>query len=390
MSSYLTAEEMAEAEANALEKISQLMAQQLSLRSSVIDASKCQTGQIPLPKPLNVKTGKISDNIRFFRLQWSNYMVASGLSAKSEDVKKSTLLSVIGDECLKLYHTFNLTAADVVTETSLMDAIERNLMPVLNIRYERAMFNLATQKQNCPFDVYLKYIRDIMLKCEFGDREEEVLLDKIICSVHDVKLREQLWTDKDITLSQALEMCRAREALQLQLRHVKEAVPVQKQPPQQARKDNNRQQHPQASQQRDERLKQNRQNKQQGQPITNVTIIQNLQDSAAQRAREVVEKPVSQKNKKSSEFVFLDHINKKEQTRQAPSRQIPTAPKQQSIPKKRCTWCGRENKGEEHSMQRSKCPAYGKICNNCGRGNHFDSVCRAEVEEEQQNLCKTQ
>lgn len=379
MSSYLTAEEMALAEANALEKISQLMAEQLSLRSSAINATKSQTGQIPLPKPLNVKTGNISDNIRFFRLQWSNYMVASGLSAKSEDVKKSTLLSVVGDECLKQYHKFDLTADDLVTENSLMNAIERNLMPVLNIRYERAMFNLATQKPNCPFDVYLKYILGIMTRCEFNDREDEVLLDKIICSVHDVKLRELLWTNKDITLTQALEMCRAREALQLQFQGVKDTVPVQKQP-QQPRKDNHRQQHPQASQHRDERPKQN---KPKGQPTTNVTIIQNIQDSTAQKHGEI-KKSAPQKIQKSSEFVILEHPHKKEQTRQAPSRQVPKAQK------KRCAWCGRENKGEEHSMDRSKCPAYGKICNNCGRMNHFDSVCRVEEPQQQENLCNTQ
>lgn len=304
---------MAQAEANALEKISQLMAQQLSLRPSAIDESKYQTGQIPLPKPLNVKTGNISDNIRFFRLQWSNYMVASGLSAKSEDVKKSTLLSVIGDECLKLYHKFDLTAADLVTETSLMDAIERNLMPVVNIRYERAMFNLATQKPNCPFDVYLKYISGMVMKCEFGDRKEEVLLDKIICSVHDVKLREQLWADKDITLTQAIEICRAREALQLQLQGVKETVSAQKQQkqPKQARKDNQRQQHPQ-------RPKQNWQNKQKDQPPTNVTIIQNIQDRAAHKHGEARNHA---SHKKSPGFVILEHPNKKEKTQRAPEPQ---------------------------------------------------------------------
>lgn len=372
---------MAQAEASALEKISQLMAQQLSLRSSTIDASKSQIGQIPLPKPLNIKTGNISENIRFFRLQWSNYMVASGLSAKSEEVKKSTLLSVIGDECLQQYHKFDLTGDDVVTENSLMDAIERNLTPVVNIRYERAMFNLATQKQNCPFDVYLKYILEIMKKCEFGAREDEVLLDKLICSVHDVKLREQLWADKDITLAHALEICRAREALQLQLQGVQETAPVQKQP-QQARQNNQRHQ---AAQQRDERSKQNKQN---GQPTTNVTIIQNIQDSAAQQ-RGAIKKPAPQKSQKSSEFVILEHPKKKEPARQAPSRQ---APKPQSNPNRRCTWCGRDNKGEEHSVQRSQCPAYGKTCRNCGRLNHFDSVCRAEVEDEpeQVNVCNTQ
>ena len=35
-----------------------------------------------------------------------------------------------------------------------------------------------------------------------------------------------------------------------------------------------------------------------------------------------------------------------------------------------CKFCGK-------SHDKGKCPAYGKVCNNCGRKNHFESKCRS-------------
>ena len=37
---------------------------------------------------------------------------------------------------------------------------------------------------------------------------------------------------------------------------------------------------------------------------------------------------------------------------------------------KTCKYCGK-------SHNRGNCPAYGKKCQNCGRDNHFKSVCRS-------------
>ena len=44
---------------------------------------------------------------------------------------------------------------------------------------------------------------------------------------------------------------------------------------------------------------------------------------------------------------------------------------------KACSGCGSFNHGSPGSNdQTTKCPAWGKTCNQCGRTNHFASVCR--------------
>ena len=37
-----------------------------------------------------------------------------------------------------------------------------------------------------------------------------------------------------------------------------------------------------------------------------------------------------------------------------------------------CKYCG-------YTHQKGKCPAYGKICNNCRKWNHFSTVCESKA-----------
>lgn len=57
------------------------------------------------------------ENFNFFKLQWKNYLVASG--ANTEEVKKSILLVAIGDDCLKRYENFPLTPEERATSDTL-------------------------------------------------------------------------------------------------------------------------------------------------------------------------------------------------------------------------------------------------------------------------------
>lgn len=285
---------------------------------------------IPFPKPINVKDGDVVENFKFFQLQWNNYLVASGANANTEEIKKSTLLSAIGDDCLKMYTSFVLTDADQATEKSLLNAIGRNLTPVVNKRYERAIFNLATQKPKETVHIYLNRLKKLIKNCQYGELEDDLLLDKLISSIKDLSLRELLWMDKDITLEQALQKCKDKELAQKQLealKPVETTVPVNVQ---------------QATTQIQQQTQPKKKNKQQknvvAQQQKNVTIIQNIQAPSA---------PV-----------------------------IPQLPKK---PFKRCLNCGNHKKGFEHEANPSECPANGITCKICGFQNHLTTMCNKKL-----------
>lgn len=141
------------------------------------------------PNPILINEGDAMVNFKFFKTQWSNFVTASGLDKSTEKVKKATLLTAIGEECLRMYQNLPLTDADNETADSLLKAIETHLTPTVNIRYERALFNVAKQNDDESYDAYINRLRGLIKKCDYGQLEDDLLLDKIIYSVKSVTLR---------------------------------------------------------------------------------------------------------------------------------------------------------------------------------------------------------
>ena len=63
---------------------------------------------LPVPESMQVK-GNVQENWTYFKEQWQNYLIASGLSEKPDAVKVATFLVILGKECYQVYQKLNLT-----------------------------------------------------------------------------------------------------------------------------------------------------------------------------------------------------------------------------------------------------------------------------------------
>ncbi|XP_036340444.1 uncharacterized protein LOC118749773 [Rhagoletis pomonella] len=82
--------------------------------------------QIPLPGPPNIKDGDISENLRYFKQQWQNYLSATGLVHQHEEANKAILLTAVGDEVFKRYANMPIPEAATSTASSLLHEIEKH------------------------------------------------------------------------------------------------------------------------------------------------------------------------------------------------------------------------------------------------------------------------
>lgn len=119
-----------------------------------------------------------------------------------------------------MYENLPLTEAEKANTESLLKAIEKYLTPTVNIRYERALFNLAKQNDDESYDAYINRLRGLIKNCNYGDLENDLLLDKIIYSVKSMTLGEQLWSNQKITLDEAISKCRSKELFAKQMKEV--------------------------------------------------------------------------------------------------------------------------------------------------------------------------
>lgn len=146
--------------------------------------------------------------------------MASNLQDKDEDKKIAILLTAIGDDVFRRYNSLPLSDDDKSTEKKLLTALGKCFTPEVNKRYERAMFTYASQESDESYDRYFVRLRGLIQNCQYGELFEDLLLDKIICSIKDHSLRARLWEDRNIDLQKAIDICRSKEASEKQLKEI--------------------------------------------------------------------------------------------------------------------------------------------------------------------------
>jgi hypothetical protein len=69
-----------------------------------------------------------------------------------------------------------------------------------------------------PIDAFVTTLRLRARTCEFGEQEDSLIRDRIVLSCTDARVQERLLCEPGLTLDKALELCRAAETAQQQLR----------------------------------------------------------------------------------------------------------------------------------------------------------------------------
>ena len=66
------------------------------------------TSHFPILSPMNVK-GDLVHNWEFFKQQWQNYEVATGLDKQEQKIRLATFRSTMGKNCLQIFHNLKLS-----------------------------------------------------------------------------------------------------------------------------------------------------------------------------------------------------------------------------------------------------------------------------------------
>ena len=82
--------------------------------------------------------------------------------------------------------------------------------PKQNITVERYCFNTRTQEASKTIDQYVNELKLIAKNCSYGDLEDQLIRDRIICGIRSEMVKQRLLRAEDLTLDKAI-ICRAEE-----------------------------------------------------------------------------------------------------------------------------------------------------------------------------------
>ena len=166
---------------------------------------------LPVPEPMNVTSGNVTENWSYFREQWNDYEIATGLREKDEKIRVATLREIMGKDCYNIYKRLALEEEEKERVTSILDGLEKYFKPALNVMYERFIFNTCDQQSHETVDEYVNKLRGLSETCEFGTLRDSVIKDRIVLGTKNKQVRATLLNQKELTLNKALSVCRNSE-----------------------------------------------------------------------------------------------------------------------------------------------------------------------------------
>ena len=166
--------------------------------------------------------GNTAENWRKWKLRWSLYPKASGAD-KQEETQCVIFLHTIGEEALEVYETFTFTEAQQNKLDPIIEKFEVYCSPKKNTTYERYIFNFCTQNGR-TIDAFVTDLRSKAKTCEFGELQDSLIRDQIVCGIDNNSIRERLLRNNNLTLEKAIDDVRAAETSRTQTQELNNSV----------------------------------------------------------------------------------------------------------------------------------------------------------------------
>ena len=148
------------------------------------------------------------------------YYTAAELVKKEAKTRVDILLHCAGPEAQDTHSNFVFSEVDgdrASDYNSVLKKFKEYCEPRKNEVFKRYKFWQRDQHEGETIDQWVNDLRILLESCEYGDQNEKNLRDRIVFRVADTRVRERLLRESELTLTKALDVCRAAEASKVQL-----------------------------------------------------------------------------------------------------------------------------------------------------------------------------
>lgn len=164
--------------------------------------------------------GDLVNNWEFFKQQWTDYEVATGLGKQEQKIRFATFRSAMGKECLQIFLNLKLTTEEQ-QDIDECKALEAYFKPKRNVVYERYLFNMCQQNSGETVDSYVNLLPKAASTCQFGTLTEELIRDRLVIGLQDQATKRRLLKEENLDMNKALNICRSSEIATQQLKAMK-------------------------------------------------------------------------------------------------------------------------------------------------------------------------
>ena len=110
-------------------------------------------------------TGNVAEKWTSWRQRFEIYSTATELNKKAEKVQCAQLLHLMGDECIKIFNTFQFTEEEKDKIEPLKVKFKNYFVPKSNKVYERYKFLSMRQQHGQTTEEYIRGLKGQVTNC---------------------------------------------------------------------------------------------------------------------------------------------------------------------------------------------------------------------------------
>ena len=188
-------------------------------KGSVLTYTRATNMAEVVPLPLLRLTSQAREDWITFKQQHKDYELINEFpTKKSKQHRAAVFRSCLGKEEMKIYNKLTYAEGEDKDNIDLIiSKMEANIIGEINTIYERFKFNQREQKEDESVDAYVTTLKELIRTCNYSTLNDELLRDRIVIGITDGAVRKILLQKRDLTLKDAIDICKAAEATKVQM-----------------------------------------------------------------------------------------------------------------------------------------------------------------------------
>lgn len=177
------------------------------------------------PAALRLESSNLEQEWTFWEQKFDLFLTASGFVDKPESTQIAAFLHSVGDDALKVYNSFSLTADERKQLSVIRQKFKEYCTPRKNVVYERFQFSRLSQSIGESIDAFVTTLRLKAKSCAYGDQTESIIRDRVVIGCVDHRVQERLLREPDLSLEKAIQIVRAAETTKEQVKSLRHEAP---------------------------------------------------------------------------------------------------------------------------------------------------------------------
>ncbi|KAJ8914043.1 hypothetical protein NQ315_017562 [Exocentrus adspersus] len=154
---------------------------------------------------------KFEENVaeawKLWKQRFQKYLTATELSKKDGETKCAQLLTLIGEEGMRIYNTFEIPNDKENDLDTLLKFFDQHCLPKKNLTFVRHKFLNCKQKATQTIERYVIELKNLAKECELGALQDSLTKDVLICGIKSASIREKLLQRNVANLEEAVQLC---------------------------------------------------------------------------------------------------------------------------------------------------------------------------------------